>query len=330
MEVLCGKPIDPAILKLKHDKAAACEANRQFCESLSRNVCACPVCGNNRRTPLVEVYNFSYAECLHCSLVYIENPPTPQEIERLYNSAFYDEVEQSLYGDVKVSGYRIEQVAAPKVRYVEERLGRKGKWLDVGCGTGEILAAARARGWVVQGVETNQRAAQIGAERFGVPISKGFITDSEHLRQLSEFDVVSMFGVLEHLYEPGKVIDSVSKGMPDSGVLVIEVPHYPSVSCFSQMAFPNFVDRILVPPMHLMVFTLQALQYLLRRSNIEITHVWFYGQDFHEWLSTLSAMCPKVVNRRIFEDLMEMNGEIQQVIDNHHLSDEMLVIARKC
>jgi 2-polyprenyl-3-methyl-5-hydroxy-6-metoxy-1,4-benzoquinol methylase len=239
-------------------------------------------------------------------------------------------MEQALYCDPTVSDYRVKNVAMPKVRYVEERVGRKGRWLDIGCGTGEILAAARERGWTVQGIETNERAAKIGMERFGVPIATRSVGEAGALEDLDAFDVVSMFGVLEHFYEPKRLIDSVTRNMPSGGALVIEVPHYPSISCFSQMAFPNFVDRMLSPPMHLMIFTLRALENLLRRHGLEITHVWYYGQDFYEWLSTVSSVCPLVENRRLFEALLGLNGEFQEVIDRHYLSDEMMVIAREC
>lgn len=83
------------------------------------------------------------------------------------------------------------------------------------------------------------------------------------------------------------------------------------------------------PPMHLMIFSLTALEKLLMLFGLTITHVWFLGQDFYEWVTTLMDVCSGARDRKIFERLLSLTDDIQEIIDRNHLSDEMLVIARK-
>lgn len=334
MEITTGKRIDSSMLKRRYEKLKACAEIRDLCKQLSRGFVDCPICGGERKEHLVEIYGFSYVTCLGCRLVYICNPPSPEEIQSLYSSDFYTQFEKSLYGDHQVSEYRLQNVATPKVQYVEERLGRKGAWLDIGCGTGEVLAAAQSKGWRVHGIETNLDAAKFGRERFGVPITTDFITETGVGQLISEFDVISMFGVLEHLYKPCQVVEVISERMRKDAVLVIEVPHYPSISCFSQIAFPEFVDRIMTPPMHLMIFSMEAMVELLQRQGLGVTHAWFFGQDFYEWLTTLMNVCRRTTTaekeaKDIWHHLGAMISEFQEVIDSRCLSDEMLVIARR-
>jgi SAM-dependent methyltransferase len=246
----------------------------------------------------------------------------------LYSSSFYSQFEESLYGDPDIARYRVANIGTPKVKYVEERLGRVGAWLDIGCGTGEVLYAAKPRGWSVQGIETNERAAEIGRSMFGIPITTKFVTEADGAQLVENFDVISMFGVLEHIYNPNAVLATIVQHMKDDAALVLEVPHYPSISCFSQMAFPGLVNRILTPPMHLMIFSLGAMKALLDRHGLAVSHVWYYGQDFYEWVTTLMETST-VEDNTIFDQLLEMTSEFQAVIDKHHLSDEMLVIAKK-
>ena len=329
IEFTCGKPIDSSVLKRNHDKRKACDDIRMLCEEFSRGNTSCPACEEERKSDLTEIYGFNYVECLGCSLVYISNPPSASEIECLYNSIFYNEMENSLYGDPEISQYRVNNIAVPKVEYVEECIGKKGAWLDIGCGTGEIIAAAHRRGWRVHGIETNERAAEMGRNRFGVPISTEFVTEHEVRSLVGNFDVVSMFGVLEHIKQPRPVIEAISTHLDPNAVLVIEVPHYPSVSALSQITFPQLVDRILAPPMHLMIFSLHALAKLLHQYGLTVKHVWFYGQDFYELVTTLMEVCQTENNKGLFDLLLKLTSDFQDVIDRHKLSDEMLIIARK-
>lgn len=68
-----------------------------------------------------------------------------------------------------------------------------GEWLDVGCGFGYVLEAARAAGFHIRGIEPDAKAAQAARERVG-EVEQGVLEETT-----TAADVLSTLDVLEHL-----------------------------------------------------------------------------------------------------------------------------------
>ena len=79
------------------------------------------------------------------------------------------------------------------VDFVREH-GGGGEWLDVGCGPGYLLEAARDAGFAVRGIEPEPRAAAAARARFGDLVMQGFFDES-----VAPLDIVSTLDVIEHL-----------------------------------------------------------------------------------------------------------------------------------
>src|SRR3546814_12260876 len=73
---------------------------------------------------------------------------------------------------------------------------RKGKLLDIGCGTGYFIHHMQKAGWEVHGVEPDAAARKLAEELTGQPISA-----TECLFQLDNAgaDVITKWHVLEHV-----------------------------------------------------------------------------------------------------------------------------------
>ena len=80
---------------------------------------------------------------------------------------------------------------------------KNGRLLDLGCGVGNFLAAARDSGFEVTGVEFNQSANRFARETYG--LREIFAMRPEDFRSANPaktFDVVTFFEVLEHQDDP--------------------------------------------------------------------------------------------------------------------------------
>jgi 2-polyprenyl-3-methyl-5-hydroxy-6-metoxy-1,4-benzoquinol methylase len=119
------------------------------------------------------------------------------------------------------------RVAERRVKMIEHATGlHRGRLLDVGCGTGEVLLTARDRGWSAQGVEPERTAAEMARGR-GLDVVTAMLEDSELPE--AEFDVVTAFHVLEHLPNSRAFLRSLARWARPGGFVAIEVPNFKSV-----------------------------------------------------------------------------------------------------
>ncbi len=103
------------------------------------------------------------------------------------------------------------------------RFHRRGALLDVGCGTGEFLAYMRDAGWQVQGVERDAAAADYGRMQLQLPIQTGSASALQSESKL--FHVITMWHVLEHVYDLHGALNLLAQRLHEDGVLIIAVPN---------------------------------------------------------------------------------------------------------
>ena len=99
-------------------------------------------------------------------------------------------------------------------------------------------------------------------------------------------------------------------------------------------AFPggyiDHVNRVMHPPLHLFLFPLQALDYMLRCYGYKIRAAWLFGQDIYEVLSTLNLFLEGFDQSVLYQQgLAPLAQDLQKAVDSNNLSDEVLIIAEK-
>ncbi|MDF3028224.1 MAG: Methyltransferase type 12 [Fluviicola sp.] len=98
------------------------------------------------------------------------------------------------------------------------------KLLDIGAGTGHFLAKAKESGYVVLGLEPDEDARKVALAENRIELK-----DLSLLHSLEEtFDVVSMWHVLEHVYDLRVDLEKIVSLVNQDGVLIIAVPNYTS------------------------------------------------------------------------------------------------------
>ena len=101
---------------------------------------------------------------------------------------------------------------------------RPGGWrlLDVGTAAGAFLAAARERGWTVEGCEPNRWLADWGSRHYGLNIRAGELFDQPFVA--ASFDVVTLWDVIEHTPDPARVIGRARELVRPGGLLIVNYP----------------------------------------------------------------------------------------------------------
>ena len=99
----------------------------------------------------------------------------------------------------------------------------RGRLIDIGSGLGHFLNMAKNDGWEVSGVEPQQSAANYCFENFGIRPFSGTI-ESLDLKKKS-FDVLTLWDVLEHVYDPLTFLNKCINLLAPGGILVIALPN---------------------------------------------------------------------------------------------------------
>jgi 2-polyprenyl-3-methyl-5-hydroxy-6-metoxy-1,4-benzoquinol methylase len=101
---------------------------------------------------------------------------------------------------------------------------RSGRALDVGTGFGDFLEHLRAAGqWTVEGTEVSDEAAAHAEETHAFRVHRGQVEDCG--LPPGQFDLVTMWHVLEHVPVPALTLDHVIGLLRPGGLLVIAVPN---------------------------------------------------------------------------------------------------------
>jgi 2-polyprenyl-3-methyl-5-hydroxy-6-metoxy-1,4-benzoquinol methylase len=141
----------------------------------------------------------------------------------------------------------------------------KGQLLDIGCGTGDFLFAAKNNGWKVTGIEPNEKARNIANKK-----NNNSVFDNSQLNNLKEnsFDVITLWHVLEHLPNLENDILIFKKLLKPSGSLIIAVPNYNSFDANYYKEFWAAYDV----PRHLWHFSQNSIKSLFNNFNINLTN----------------------------------------------------------
>ena len=223
-------------------------------EPVSKKVPVCPACDHVASGAVME--RFGRYECFACGScgLHFWNP------RQMPDARWYERV----YGGRNVKLLPLE----PGHKYFlsDPAAPRAGKLLDVGCGTGNFLAAARNAGYDVSGTELDRDAAQFAKDQVGLPhIFPVAILEFVQQHPGKTFDVVTFFEVLEHQAAPAAFLEGVRSCVRSRGYIALSVPNRER-----WLTAPDVLDY---PPNHFLRWSVQALKTFLSGHGFEIISV---------------------------------------------------------
>lgn len=137
--------------------------------------------------------------------------------------------------------------------------GAPRSFLEVGCGTGFVLAGV-SRSWPqarLVGSEIYSAGLEFAAQR--VKDAEFVQLDARSIPYEEEFDVVGAFDVLEHIEDDEAVLAGLRRATRPGGGVLLSVPQHPSLwSATDEYAH------------HVRRYTAQELEQKVRRAGLEI------------------------------------------------------------
>ena len=162
--------------------------------------------------------------CGECGLLRLDPQPPPEELGRYYPDNYWFAPDESAASRMEEAYRRL--VLRDHVGFVTQALGSSrasGPLLDVGCGGGLFLGMMRERGFRVLGLDNSREAAAIAWRRQQAPSVCASLEQAPFPAE--SVAGLTMFHVVEHLYDPRAYLRAAFELLRPDGRLVVQVPN---------------------------------------------------------------------------------------------------------
>ena len=246
----------------------------------------CAGCGGALRNRFARVVDprtrepFALDECQDCGLGHTQ--PQPEHLAPYYGDTYHG----------GRHGVTADWCNLRRLGWVREARGpgAAGRLLDVGCGDGSFLRAARERGWSVLGTEFNPR----GARQAGLEVYERL----EEVLPRGPFDCITLWHSLEHLKDPLAALRQLTGALAPGGVMVVAVPDADGAQArlFGAAWFHLDVPR------HLFHFGRGSLTRMLERAGLQVEHHWHQELEYDVMGAAQSALNVLMPTPNVFFD----------------------------
>lgn len=234
----------------------------------------CPACGEaavrvlhrgTDRLYRTTQEEFLVAECVACGLLRLDPAPDPAELPRYYPNEYWYAPRKDPASELEETYRRF--VLRDHVHFVLRALrdsGESGPVVDIGCGGGLFLGLLKERGFSVLGLDNSEAAARAAWTHHRVTVIRGDLAHSPIAE--ATCSAVTMFHVVEHLYDPEAYLRAAHGLLRPNGRLIVQVP---DASSWQSLVFGERWNGLDIPR-HLVDYRARDLARLVERSGFEI------------------------------------------------------------
>ncbi|AMQ55299.1 methyltransferase [Algoriphagus sanaruensis] len=198
---------------------------------MSERLLKCPLCKSGHflnhmelKDYAVSQENFIICRCNSCELLFTNPRPTEEEIVPYYDFPDYFSHDDKSKNLTHWLYNQIRKISIQKKIRLIEDLAPIGRLLDYGCGTGEFLHEANLNQWKVVGIEPNPKAR----EQANLKLDKKVYSTINEIKTDTQFNVITLFHVLEHIHQLRKTIKQLIKHLKPNGYILLAIPNHES------------------------------------------------------------------------------------------------------
>jgi len=268
----------------------------------------CPVCDREASDPYAFGYDYEletcrnrwlFERCRACSHVWLNPRPAIETLSTIYPPNYY-----AYNYDDQVSPLAVQAkqwIDRVKMAGIRKALPAPAKsFLDIGCGNGRLLRAMHQLGVDQQrcyGLELDEGVVQN-------LFSQGYSAYCDRVEDCTKvpetgIDLATMFHVIEHVDNPGAVVERVAGWLSEDGVFALETPNVQSLDC--RLGRRTFWGGYHIPR-HWNLFTPASITQLLESRGMRVVDIryqsghsfWIYG--LHHWLRYGQPRLPRLAN----------------------------------
>jgi SAM-dependent methyltransferase/ribosomal protein S27E len=289
----------------------------------------CPACGGDSFIKEFEKLGFRYVTCKNCSTLFVDPRPPFDTLKEFYSKSPSTSFWVSEFFK-PVAEVRREKIFRPRAEYISALLKDNRKWVvgDIGAGFGLFLEELRKilpDGNYIA-IEPSVEMAEICKAK-GLKVQCVCLEDMKGMK--NSFDLLTVFELLEHLYEPLTFLKKAYFLLKPGGHLFL--------TTLNGKGFDILLlwdkSKSTAPPHHLNFFNPDSLRYLMEKIGFEIIEVSTPGKldwDIVEgMIKNEGVNCGRFWNLLALEESEECKRELQDWISKNNLSSHMRILAKK-
>lgn len=241
--------------------------NLKYNREIGRETILCPLCGANQFKTIVVEQAIPIVRCAQCALIFANPRPNREELKKFYDQYFPPEsapLWQKQMAEIflKEGLERIKEYQSKNVLV----LSPSPRILDIGSGMGFFLELMKNAGWQVQGVEPSIEAVR-HSRSLNVPVYHGTV---EYALLNAGFDVVTLWYVMEHVPNPGEILQKAFELLKPKGLLILRVPNQNAGidRWLAQLGLSRFF--LMNPPRHLFDYSPRTITRFLETKGFKV------------------------------------------------------------
>lgn len=252
----------------------------------------CPACGVGNHLATAGKTILSCRTCTHSWM------PLPEATVNVLAEAAYTEVYEGYRPDpFQLSAFR-RLLATDLARLVPP----PATLLDVGCGNGAFMEAAKEAGYTVRGIDISTSSAAICARRGLDAIAGSFLTHEFGQR----FDLITMWDVLEHLSRPSDFLRRTRELLSPMGKIAGKIPAFGTLSVNLSRQSRRAAAVMLGAPDHIQYFTPRSLQAMFSHNRYRLDPL--HGHQRLHSPATGGPLRTQAI-RRVRQGLSKLSGD---------------------
>jgi 2-polyprenyl-3-methyl-5-hydroxy-6-metoxy-1,4-benzoquinol methylase len=237
------------------------------------NLSSCPVCGNSNFSPFLQSSDFFLTKeefrivsCNSCGMKFVNPRPEADEIGKYYESPDYASHDTAKRNALNFLYKKVRNISIKKKVHLVEEHAKGKKILDIGCGTGEFIFVCKQHGFDVTGIEPTEKPRSFAQNEYKLNVYK-----EDYLNRIThpEFDVITLWHVLEHVHLLHERMNKIVEIMNADGTVIIAVPNCDSWDAHYYGKFWAAYDL----PRHLYHFSQETMKILARNYSLKIEKI---------------------------------------------------------
>jgi len=251
----------------------------------------CKICGKNQ---VSAIYN-NLQKCSDCGFIFFDNAISAKEIEKLYKEDYFKGEE---YLDYENDKDLIQKNFQKRIRDIQ-RYRNEGKLFEIGSAYGYFLDLAK-KTYGVEGIDICEEPTEFARKKLGLNVHTGSYLDFSISKP---FDIFCMWDTIEHLPEPEKFIEKISKDLTSGGYFFLTTGDIGSL--IAKIRGKRW--RMIHPPTHIFYFSQKTISTLLEKNGFEVIKISHPGilRSFKQIFYSIFILNRKIKLPKFILDLVE-------------------------